>query len=204
MLSELLTVRYAVSFWEILRNNRGVTSGVDLWGDMATWVGSIGTVGALIWAVFIYSGSVKDKKIAQARLLSVVGPPVQVQVMPGDMCKQNPSIFIGVNAQPKPPSYGSGGGMILLEEAVSVFFRLTSTSDETFTITSVEIMREDGSALQIEFGWSDIEPHGKLEISYYFPPETLGATKCYRVRFRDAAGRHWERVNGEPVRKYKP
>lgn len=174
------------------------------WGDIATWVGSIVAAVAVLWAVIVYIVGFFDRRKAQARLLSIARPPVQIQVRPGTVTNTTPDVFLAGKPIGRPRRDGEGVDIITTEKSTVVHFHLISTSDEPFTVTAIDIIRKDGTALSFPNYWPDVAPRAEFKLAVYYPPEVLGATESYRVRFRDANGRQWERVNGEPVRKYKP
>lgn len=53
------------------------------WGDVPTWIGAVGALGAVFWAIYLYSKSLRDNRRAQARLLAPVGGAVPIQALPG-------------------------------------------------------------------------------------------------------------------------
>lgn len=168
------------------------------WGDVPTWVGSIGAVGALFWAVFLYSRSLNDQRRAQARLIAPVGGAAPVQVRPGEAAK-NPSV--------------SKEGMFAIENGLKVIatdkvfywatVRLVSTSDETFSGLRTWLVMEDGREVYFTLGFNEMAPHeDKLQTCYFWPGEITGQMKV-RLQFQDANGRWWERINGTPVRQLR-
>lgn len=48
-------------------------------GTVPDWVGTLGTLAAFSWAVFLYYRSLKDKEMEQARLISVI--PLEPQIV---------------------------------------------------------------------------------------------------------------------------
>lgn len=164
------------------------------WGDVPTWIGAIGTVGAVFWAVFLYTGSLEDRKKAQARLLAPVGGAVPVQVLPG--------------APVEPESNGSqdliGIGpdrrVVVTSEAYMVKVRIISTSAETFSDIRASLLLEDGRQVDFTLGFSEIAPHEeKIFTNYFHPGRVFGLMKVI-LQFQDANGNRWERINGEPLR----
>lgn len=175
-----------------------------IWGSVPEWVGAVGTAAAFLWAVFLYRQSIRDKEIAQARLLSIVKPPVPIQILPDRVTGEAPKIFLAGNPQLRAKSGGTGVELVTTEESVLVDLHLVSTSDETFFIESVDILRRDGTVVPVPNSWPDIAPHAEFKVGVHFPTDYLGATESFRIRFQDASGRTWERINRQPVRKFRP
>lgn len=167
------------------------------WGDVPTWVGSIGAVAALFWAVFLYSRSLKDQRSAQARLIAPVGGAAPVQALPDEPVRS--------------PSSGKGGmfalgpdhKMIVAKEVFWARVRLVSTSDETFSGLRTWLVMSDGREAHFELSFNEMAPHeDKSQTCYFWPGEISGQMKV-RLQFQDANGRWWERVNGTPVRQLR-
>src|SRR4051794_23801139 len=91
------------------------------WGDVPTWIGSIGTLLAILWAVFLYRSSIEDRKSSQARLLAPVGGSAPVQVLPGTKVSVPSAIDVDVRQEP------STGDLLLAEESYYARVRLVST-----------------------------------------------------------------------------
>lgn len=167
------------------------------WGDVPTWVGSIGAVGALFWAVFLYSRSLKDQQRAQARLIAPVGGAAPHQALPGTPVRDQSSGkggMFGLGANHKP---------IVAKEVFWATVRIVSTSDETFSGLRTWLVMEDGRDVYFELGFDEMAPHEeKSQTCYFWPGEIAGQMKV-RLQFQDANGRWWERVNGSPVRKLR-
>lgn len=165
-------------------------------GDVATWVGAIGTLGAVFWAVYLYRRSLRDSERAQARLLAPIGGVAPVQVLPGMEVEgegSGPGDLLGISADRRP---------IVIAEAYMATVRLVSTSDEAFSGTTAALLMEDGREADLALGFDEIAPHEEKKFTNYFPPGDIAGSMRVRLRFRDANGRRWERVNGEPLRPY--
>lgn len=167
------------------------------WGDVPTWIGSIGALGALFWAVFLYSRSLNDQRRAQARLIAPVGGAVPVQALPGEPTKD--------------PSSGSiemftlqiGSKPIVAKEVFQATVRIVSTSDETFSGLRTWLVMEDGRAVYFGLGFNEMAPHEDKSFTCYFWPGEISGPMKIRLQFQDANGRWWERVNGTPVRQLR-
>jgi len=79
--------------------------------------------------------------------------------------------------------------------------RLVSTSDEAFSNVCVDLLLEDGTEVAFTMGFSEVAPHEQKTFANYYRPGVISGGMRVRVRFRDANGRDWERINGEPVRE---
>lgn len=167
------------------------------WGDVPTWIGATGTVGAVFWAVFLYANSIRDRKRAQARLFAPVGGAVPVQVLPGERVDSEGTSeggLIGVGPDRK---------LIIISEAYAATVRLVSTSDETFSDVSADLLLQDGREVKFALSFSEIAPHEEKKVTNHYRPGTIAGGMKVRIRFQDANGRLWERVNGEPVRELR-
>lgn len=165
------------------------------WGDVPTWIGAVGTLGAVFWAVFLYANSIRDRKRAQARLLAPVGGAVPVQVLPGDRVEYEGTAeggLIGIGPDRK---------LVVLSEAYVATVRLVSTSDETFSDIRADLLLQDGREVEFALSFSEIAPYEEKKVTNYYRPGTISGGMKVRIRFQDANGRLWERVNGEPVRE---
>lgn len=167
------------------------------WGDVPTWIGAIGTLLAILWAVFLYRSSIEDRKRSQARLLAPVGGSAPVQALPGTAVSVPSSIDVRVHQDP------STREVLLAEESYLARVRLVSTSDETFSNLRVWLLPPDGTAVPFRLGLSEMAPHSDVSYTHYYPPGVIFGSMKVRVQFRDANGRWWERINGEPVRQLR-
>lgn len=155
---------------------------------------------AVGWAAFLYKGSIDDKRVAQARLLSVVGGAVPVQALPGERMK---SESVATDVRVSLVTGGSEATVFpaLAEEAYWARIYLVSTSEEAFSDVSVALLLDDGTVVNFPLGQTEMAPRAEWERYAYFHPGRIKGSMRVRVRFRDAAGRSWERTNGEPVRE---
>lgn len=171
----------------------------NAWGTVPDWIAAVGTAAAFLWAVFLYRQNLRDREIAQARLLSIVSPPVPLEMTAGTFLPaEGKSIALAGDPQ-RSTHRGTGKtSLVLKEAAMAVDFHLTSTSDESFFIESIDIVREDGSVLSVPNYWPDLPPRTDYKVTVLFPEDETAAGK-YRIRFRDASGRRWERFNSLPV-----
>lgn len=163
------------------------------WGDVPTWIGAVGTLSAVFWAVFLFRRKILDTERAQARLLAPVGGAVPVQVLPGELMKDESTAAFGVIDI-------STGIPIIASEAFYATIKLVSTSDEAFSDLVVDLIMEDGKETKFVIGFSEMAPHETKVYTNYYPPGVISGKLLVRLRFRDANGRYWERINGEPVR----
>lgn len=168
---------------------------METWGDVPTWVGAVGTLGAVFWAVFLYRRSLRDSEREQARLLAPVGGVAPIQVLPGTLIEgaaSGPSDLVGI----------IDGKAAVIAEANMATVRLVSTSNEAFSDVSAALLMEDGREEDFMLGFDEIAPHeGKIVTNYYRPGVIAGNMRV-RLRFQDANGRRWERINGEPVSRH--
>ncbi|WP_172171319.1 hypothetical protein [Brevibacterium sp. CT2-23B] len=173
----------------------------NIWGTVPDWIAAVGTAAAFLWAVFLYSQNLRDREIAQARLLSIVSPPAPLQMIAGTILPSELKIIALAGDLQTSTHRGTGRvSLVLKEAAVAVDFHLTSTSDESFFIESIDIVRKDGSVLSVPNYWPDLPPRTDYKVTVLFPEDETAAGK-YRIRFRDASGRRWERYNSRPVYK---
>lgn len=164
------------------------------WGDVPTWVGAIGALAAFGWAVFLYGGTVRDQRRAQARLLAPVGGATPVLDLPGTTIRGEgvaPKGALMLNAERQLVSTGSFPW---------VNVRLVSTSDETFTGIRVWLDLEDGTTVRFPLGFSEMAPHEDKDVYAYFEPGRVRGNMEVRIQFQDANGRWWERSNATPLR----
>ena len=168
-----------------------------VWGDVPTWIGAVGAIGAVVWAVFLYAGSLQDRKRAQARLLAPVGGAVPVQVLPGaplELESSGASDLLGIG----PDRRG-----IVIAEAYMAKVRLVSTSEETFSDVRATLILNSGAEVDFTLPFGEVAPHEeKIHTNYFHPGEIAGPMKV-RLQFQDANGNRWERINGEPVRSIR-
>lgn len=175
----------------------------NYWGNVAEWVGSIGTAGAFIWAVFLYRQNLRDKEISQARLLSIVRPPGRVRHNAGLEIKEKSAVVLSpTELRTRKTATGKFEYFsVTTTQSIRTTFHLVSKSDETFFIESVDILQKDGSTVPVPNAWPDVAPQSEYKVAIYYSPDSLGEVENYRVRFRDASDRRWERTNRRPVMK---
>lgn len=169
--------------------------GVSIWGDVPTWLGAVGTLGAVFWAVFLYRRSVEDAQRSQARLLAPVGGVAPVQVLPGTVVESDSAgtqDLLGISSDLRP---------IVIAEAYMASVRIVSTSDEAFSEVSAALLMEGGRDVDFPLGFDEIGPHESKRFTYYYPPGVIAGSMRVRLRFMDANGRRWERINGQPLRQ---
>ncbi|MFJ6169536.1 hypothetical protein [Curtobacterium sp. NPDC092190] len=167
------------------------------WGDAPGWVGAIGTVLALLWAVFLYSRSLSDQRRSQARLLAPIGGTAPVQVLPGELQK-NPSV-----AMPGLVEFDPNAGLRFVRAADSARVRLVSTSEEAFSNLVVHLVLADGRRIPFALGFDEMGPNEDRQFTVYYPEGTISGPMKVNLVFQDANGRWWERTNGEPVRSIR-
>lgn len=161
------------------------------WGDVPTWVGAVGTVAAVFWAVHLYRGSLKDKKMSQARLLSPMGARTFIQMQPGEELLIAPTLLEA--------GMRTNRGRSLEQSAWRTHVRLVSTSEEAFYRVSLAVIRNDGDVISIPIDTSELGPHESLSWMVYLH-KSAEEPMHVRVRFTDASGVRWERTNHEPLK----
>lgn len=167
------------------------------WGDVPTWVGAAGALAAFGWAVFLYAGSVRDQRRAQARLLAPVGGAVPVVDLPGSPVRAAgtaPPGFLALNAQKQ---------LVTTAALPHVTVHLVSTSDETFTGIRAWLDLDDGSSVRFPLGFEAMAPHADETAVVYFEDNVVRGNMRVRIQFQDANGRWWERSNATPLRRLR-
>lgn len=161
-------------------------STLDL-GDVPTWLGAVGAVSAVGWAVFLYRGSLKDRRVAQARLLSVVGGAAPVQATAGSKVGPPPVVLEGVGVH-MVSTPGEGQSLVLSEEAFWARVHLVSTSGEAFSDLSATLLLDDAREVIFPLSVTELAPHATLEQRAYYKPGVLGGSMRVRVRFKTHRG----------------
>ena len=92
---------------------------------------------------------------------------------------------------------------VVTAEAYMAKVRLVSTSDETFSDIRAALILEDGLEVKFALSFSEVAPHEEKNFTNYFYPGEISGHMRVRLQFRDANGRYWERINGEPVRELR-
>ena len=167
------------------------------WGDVPTWIGAVGALGAVFWAIYLYSKSLRDNRRAQARLLAPVGGAVPIQALPGTPVEPE---AVGVNGM---FALTPDRKLVVAKDVWKARVRLVSTSDETFSGVRVWLVLGDGREVHFPLGFDEVAPHEeKVRAVYYWPGQIEGGMNV-QLQFQDANGRWWERVNGHPVRELR-
>ncbi|WP_404286054.1 hypothetical protein [Glutamicibacter arilaitensis] len=91
----------------------------------------------------------------------------------------------------------------MTSEAYMAKVRLVSASDETFSDLRAALILEDGFEVKFSLSFSAVVPHEEKNSTNYFYPGEISGHMRVRLHFRDANGRYWERINGEPVRELR-
>lgn len=165
------------------------------WGDVSSWVGAIGTVGALLWAIVLYSRDLDERKSSQARHLTQVGTVSPTQVLKGHVVQEDSTIFAGVGT-----TLSQDKRLVLLAEALQASVRVVSTSDEVFTGVRAWLVQDDGTEVVFSLGFDELAPGEERTWTDYYRLGDISGGMRVRLQYRDANGRWWERINGEPVR----
>jgi hypothetical protein len=185
----------------------------DMIEQIREWIGTLGTLAALGWAVFLYWKSLRDKEMDQARLLSVV--PLEPEVVGvGDTFE----IYV---------AHGNVGGTTSHEfvefrrdDDVSVSratkqltlrrIEIVNNSQEVVSALTATLETADGgsalaSAAQVVYLRSG-ELHRftffmERDVEHWFSRD--GDVRIV-VRFTDNLGMRWSKVIGGPLRRLKP
>lgn len=188
---------------EILRRVHEGLAAME-WGSVSDWVAAVGTCSAFFLALLIYRRGLRDAEMSQARLLSIVKPPVPVVLNPGHSLSTQPGgtkVFLAGNPQRVTIDKDGKSNYVTTEEVTMVTLWLSSASDETFFLESVEIVDAEGVITSVPNYWPDIGPNSELKCEIYFPAKTPSLSGSFRVAFQDASGRRWQRRNREPVKR---
>ena len=176
---------------------RVVCNWVINWGDVPTWIGAIGALGALLWAIILYSNNLRDQRRSQARLLAPVGGTVPLQDLPGTPVDAESVGFTGMFRLT--PEHN----LVVAAETVKAKVRLVSTSDETFSGLRAWLLVSDGREVYFPLGFDEMAPHEEKVWTVYYRPDEIVGGMAVQLQFQDANGRWWERVNGRPVRELR-
>jgi hypothetical protein len=80
---------------------------------------------------------------------------------------------------------------------------IVSTSDEVFTGIAVYLIQANGKEIEFPLSYDEIGPQEEKESWVYYPPNTISGGMRIKLRYCDASGLWWERINGERVHRTK-
>lgn len=173
--------------------------------DWINLVTAVATAGAVLWAVFLYRRSVRDREETQARLLSPFGPVQLDSLQAMDPAGAFPlAIDDGVRLTRE----GDYGGNLVADPTQRVDIRVLSNSTETFSDLTFWLVGRGDSEYQVPCGEFVLEPGQDVRRTALFPLGVLPEGNAegqldLRVRFTDAAGLRWERTSRRPLRRLK-
>jgi hypothetical protein len=146
------------------------------WGDVATWIGAVGTVAAAWVAVVLYLQARREHRRAQARQISG-WVPGGVSLIPAGM---------PIGASP----------LTAQQQMVSLLIAIRNSSSEIISDVKATPVGPDGADLGVSpTGWTDIGPGQTIEITHSEPDNGRARGEVrLNLQFTDAAGRRWERL----------
>ncbi|MFF2606894.1 hypothetical protein [Arthrobacter koreensis] len=190
-------------------------TGPHQWGDVPTWVATVGTLGSFWVALAIYYVNSTDKRYAPARLVSVYtmwGKSVErsqaVNVWNGQGFTEMPDVEpkpIVEYPQDIPPELaaglmpGSAGGLSRTVKRVK--FAIENGGEHAIHHIRIDQGFPDSSSIRtLSRSYLTLRPHGILRPVFHFEEDLNLEGLRPRVYFTDALNRRWCSEPGYPVR----
>lgn len=178
------------------------------WGSVPEWVGGLGAVAALIWAIRIYRGGKKVAKIAQPR--RVTASSLTVPVSKGEwLSGLGHGVFEKGTLYPPPLDPTTKKVDLSTQNAKvnvhRVDVKVSNHSDEPITTVHVMLLDSGDSLIpHAQMGLASIDPGKHVLVTFVFNADAIELQNFKAsIVFTDSAGFHWSRREGEPVRALK-
>jgi hypothetical protein len=168
-------------------------AGAPDWGDVPTWIGSIGTLLAFAIALVIYAQSQRDRIRDEARRVSGWAPN-GMQIIPAGEDLPNAQFFTRIGAAPLTDSV----------DRCTVMIVIRNRGDELISdVRATVVDPGDGSWWGVdEQRWLEIGPGQQMQRTVLYKDTGARGWPQVRLEFTDAANRRWTRRGGL-LRRYR-
>lgn len=183
------------------------------WDTVRDWLGTLGVLIGVGWAVFLYRVNTREKRMEQARLVTVfpserkVVTPGQELELPEGTWPSGPTLFdmhvkSGHEGQ-EPVHIISSSKRIQVRQ-----IEVANTSDEL--ITNVWVEMHDGLRTNVQGSASQdvyVHPGGRHRFAFVSEFDSWPKNDDpvhYSVFFHDGAGLEWNKTVGAPLRRAWP
>lgn len=169
------------------------------WGTAPAWVGAVGSLLAFMLALRIYWLNSVDKRIEQARLLSIV-----VQAPPQRLTATGTTIEGLRSALPAAVTARGGVHYDVVGDVEVWSLRLWNRSDETVADVDGAVLDAAGSEIVRFQRFDAVGPDADVvfrAVSAFDPAHREGWG--VRFQFADAAGRRWVKKPGQRIHQFK-
>lgn len=176
----------------------------DAWDTVAVWIGTVGTGGGFLIAAFAYLQSVRDRRRAQAKLVSANLTSSIDKVQAGDRFK--PDLEAMKYRSCFHARHLKGEWWVSDNDLIWVMVTLTNGSNETVTDVRMSAHIVDTDYRTNLPGVIDSPPGHKwaFDIAIPDPDRTYLFHRIdITVEFTDAGGTTWRRSTGRPLRKIR-
>lgn len=166
------------------------------WGSAPAWVGAVGSLLAFLLAVRIYWLNSIDKRMEQARLLSIV-----IQAAPQRLTATGTTIEELRSALPTAVTALGGTHYDVVGDVELWTLRLWNRSDETVADVDGAVIDAAGSEIVRFQRFEAVGPDADMvfvALADFNPAHRDGWG--IRFRFSDAAGRRWVKEPGQRIR----
>lgn len=193
-------------------------TGPHQWGDVPTWVITIGTLGSFWVALAIYYGTTVDRRYAPARLVSVytvwsksVNRSQGINVWDGKGFTATPKEE-PPSAEELPPGVVPGLAAGLQRSPVDglsgtvrrVKYAIENAGEHAIHHIRIDCGFPDSSSIRpLSRSYLTLRPHGILRPVFHFENDLNLEGLRPRVYFTDAMNRRWCSEPGYPVRPVK-
>lgn len=178
-------------------------------GDLATWLSAVGTLAAFFVALGVYIGTVSDKRRAQAAKIScylksqgIYGPGQPMD--DGILHQHDGEDWVVIREPERSDSFHPAGGdeFTYPVKVMKLVVPLYNLSDEQVTNVQIRLTGTAGESPYHLGPLGVVPPRTEREIvrkvvNYWRVPKNAQAV----ITFTDAAGRHWERHQDQPLKQ---
>lgn len=164
------------------------------WGDVPTWVGSVGTVLAFAIALVLFALTLRDRQRDQAGRITawVHGNPT--------ILRSGERAYRQASMETVTEDWSDS------EERVLIEISIRNTSDQIISDVRATLVTYPGRSKwgAAEMHWLDIGPGEELIRAMYRRTDVSASKARVRLVFTDTRGRHWTRLGGHLSRSRKP
>lgn len=180
---------------------QAVSVGLVSAGEIAAWVGAVGTVLAFFAALAVLAFDVRDRRRRQARLVSAFITQSRIRHEIGHNFPTDDGVTrrFGTHLAALP---APGTPVVLLAEAISFAWVVRNDSDEALGRIRAVLVNKEGSEAAVLLAKAYLQPGevcASVEVSTV--ADAPSAPLSLRLYFEDGVGRCWQRQPGKPLRR---
>ena len=164
-------------------------TGPHQWGDVPTWVATVGTLGSFAVGLAIYHSSVQDRRNAPARSVATYLSATRDIARSKDMEVWDGTGFTQARAN-------------LPGRVKQLVVALENCSNDPIHKIRIDLGLPEGPTIRrVAHGLEYLRPQGRVRTNFFFELSTDTTRIRPRVRFTDALGKDWIVEPGLAIRR---